>query len=91
MHYELPMDTVLVGNRIFNPSGLDARVSGNGTTLVSGPRDQGLLVDGRDSFIRVSGPGHRHECFGDLTRCLDGRRNSLRRLCRCRYRFVACF
>ena len=71
-HYELPMDQVLAGNRIVNPSGLDARVTGD-ATFVSGARGRGLLVDGRDSFIRVSGPGHRHECFGDLSKCPDGR------------------
>lgn len=73
VHYRLPMDVVLPGNLIANPSGLDARLSGH-VTFVMGPRNRGLLVDGRDSFIRVSGPGHRHECFGDLTRCPNGRR-----------------
>jgi len=72
VHYELPMDSVLAGNRIVNPSGLDARVSGQ-TTFVGGPRDRGLMVDGRDSFIRVTGPGHRHECFGDLSNCPNGK------------------
>ena len=71
MHYELPMDHVLAGNRIVNPSGLDARVSGY-ATFVRGARARGLLVDGRNSYIRVSGPGHRHECFGDLSKCPDG-------------------
>jgi len=65
------MDHVLDGNHIANPSGLDARVSGH-PVFVSGARDRGLLVDGRDSFIRVSGAGHRHECFGDLSRCPNG-------------------
>jgi len=74
VHYELPMDLVLAGNRIANPSGLDSRVSGY-TTFVSGARDRGLMVDGRDSFIRVSGPGHRHECFGDLSKCPNGNSN----------------
>jgi len=73
-HYELPMDHVLAANLISNPSGLDARVSGH-ATFVSGARARGLLVDGRDSFIRVSGPGHRHECFGDLSKCPDGSRH----------------
>ena len=67
------MDHVLAANRIANPSGLDARVSGH-VTFVSGARARGLLVDGRDSFIRVSGPGHRHECFGDLSKCPNGSR-----------------
>jgi len=74
VHYELRMDHVLSGNRIANPSGLDARVSGY-VTYVSGARDGALLVDGRESFIRVSGPGHRHECFGDLGKCPNGRRH----------------
>jgi len=71
VHYELPMDRI-TGNRIANPSGLDARVSGD-ATFVSGARDRGLMVDGSDSFIRVSGPGHRHECLGDISRCPNGR------------------
>jgi len=71
VHYELRMDHVLDGNRIANPSGLDARLSGY-ATYVSGARDGALLVDGRDSFIRVSGAGHRHECFGDLSKCPNG-------------------
>jgi len=77
VHYELPMDSVLEGGRIVNPSGLDARLYGP-LTLVDGPRGDGggggggLLVDGRDSFIRVTGPGHRHECLGDLNYCPDG-------------------
>jgi len=73
VHYELPMDSVEAGNRIVNPSGLDARVSGL-TTFVSGARRRGLLVDGRDSFVRVSGAAHRHECFGDLDNCPSGER-----------------
>ena len=72
------MDHVLPGNRVLNPSGLDARLSGH-ATFVSGARYRALLVDGRDSFIRVSGPGHRHECFGDIDKCPNGRsrRNAL--------------
>ena len=73
VHYELPMDSVEAGNRIVNPSGLDARVSGQ-TTFVSGARWRALLVDGRDSFVRVSGAAHRHECFGDLDNCPSGER-----------------
>ena len=71
VHYELPMDSVLPGGHVVNPSGLDARLTGR-TTFVDGPRHRALLVDGRSSFIRVTGPGHRHECFGDLHNCPDG-------------------
>jgi hypothetical protein len=66
------MDALLTGNRIANPSGLDARAQGY-PPLVRGPRRNAILLNGRDNHVRVSGPAHRHECFGDLDKCPLGK------------------
>ena len=57
---------------LVNPSGLDAKVSGN-PTLVPGVVDKALKIDGRTQKIKVSGPGHRNECFGNLRLCDTGK------------------
>lgn len=70
VHYTLPMD-VIQGRTIVNPSGLDASVSGSvvpGRGIVR----NAIQVNGRETYIRVTGPGHRLECFGDLDQCTLG-------------------
>jgi len=67
-HYQLPMDVMLSGGRIVNPSGLDARATGY-PPFVRGVRHNAVQLNGRDNHVRVSGPAHRHECFGDLDKC----------------------
>ncbi|CAG5122159.1 unnamed protein product, partial [Candidula unifasciata] len=69
-HYQLPMDS-LDKDLIHNPSGLDARVYGN-PQMVRGIHEMALRLDGRSQWIRVSGPGHKKECFGDLDHCPKG-------------------
>ncbi|BFZ21895.1 hypothetical protein BsWGS_24934 [Bradybaena similaris] len=69
-HYQLPMDS-LDRDFVHNPSGLDARVYGN-PELVRGIHEMALRLDGRSQWVRVSGPGHKKECFGDLDHCPKG-------------------
>lgn len=74
-YYELPMDEIKV-QRLVNPSGLDAKAYGS-PTFRRGIRNQALVLDGKDKYIRVSGPAHRSECFGDLDQCPSGKLYSL--------------
>lgn len=67
-HYHLSMDT-LKGNLLEN-DGLEAYVHGL-PILVPGINNTAIEVDSEKS-ITVSGPGHRAECFGDLTKCDQG-------------------
>jgi hypothetical protein len=68
---------VLNVNTIPNPSGLDAQVTGS-PQLVDGVVYKALRIDGARQKIKVSGPGHRNECFGDLTLCPEGKDNFLK-------------
>ena len=56
---------------LVNPSGLDAKVTGD-PDLVSGVVSKAIKIDGRTQKIKVSGPGHRNECFGNLKLCSNG-------------------
>ena len=69
-HYSLPMD-LLMGTTLLNPSGLDASAFGS-PDMVRGVVGQAIRLDGRNSYVRVTGPGHRQECFGDLDKCPSG-------------------
>lgn len=60
------------GTTLVNPSGLDATVFGV-PSLTRGIQGNAIETNGRDKYIRVSGPGHRFECFGDLDKCPNGR------------------
>ena len=71
MYYHLPMDVLNI-NMIPNPSGLDAQVTGS-PQLVDGVVYKALRIDGARQKIKVSGPGHRNECFGDLNLCPEGK------------------
>ncbi|KAL3854429.1 hypothetical protein ACJMK2_013699, partial [Sinanodonta woodiana] len=66
-HYHLPMDTIN-GETLENPSGLDTRVIGQPQTGL-GVMLNSLTIEGKTQWIKVSGPGHRTECFGDLDLC----------------------
>ena len=72
-HYQLPMDLVSL-NTIINPSGLDAKVMGT-TIQLPGVVNDAIRVDGKNSYIQVSGPSHRYECLGDLEKCQLGKYN----------------
>lgn len=61
----------LRGRNIDNPSGLEATVSGS-PQMVPGILENAIQVNGRSSFVRVAGPSHRSECFGDLDLCPHG-------------------
>lgn len=63
---------VIEGDQIPNPSGLDAKVTGN-PQLVRGVVYKALKIDGARQKVKVSGPGHRNECFGDLSLCTEGK------------------
>ena len=63
----------LSGNTVNNPSGLDATVFGNPRLLSRGIKRQALRLDRPGEYLRVAGPGHRYECFGDLDRCNMGK------------------
>ena len=69
--YHLPMDAIR-DRTLVNPSGLDAKVSGN-PQIVPGVVSNALKIDGRTQKIKVSGPGHRSECFGNLRLCNKGK------------------
>lgn len=69
-YYHLPMDA-FSDNKLVNPSGLDAKAIG-APEMVPGVKGQALQIDGQIQKVRVSGPGHRMECFGDLSLCPDG-------------------
>ncbi|GFR98028.1 LOW QUALITY PROTEIN: neurexin-2-alpha, partial [Elysia marginata] len=56
---------------IVNPSGLDSRVYG-GPSLVNGVHSSAIQLDGRGQYVRVAGPYHKRECFGDLDHCPKG-------------------
>lgn len=66
-HYRLPMD-LRVGTTLMNPSGLDAKAIGN-PEMVPGILGKAIRVNGKDTYVQVTGPGHRYECFGDLDKC----------------------
>lgn len=70
-YYHLPMDRVR-DETLLNPSGLDAKIVGS-PSLVPGVIDKAIEIDGRTQMIKVSGPGHRNECFGNLKLCKDGK------------------
>ena len=59
----------LKGNLLENDD-LEAYVHGL-PILVPGVNNTAIEVDSEKS-ITVSGPGHRAECFGDLTKCNQG-------------------
>jgi len=61
----------IVGSSVENPSGLDARVTGS-PRLLSGANGNAIRLDCAVEKVTVSGPGHRQECFGDLSRCPKG-------------------
>ena len=69
-HYTIPMDQIL-DTTIINPSGMDTTAFGS-VELVQGVRGQAVKLDGKNSYIRIAGPGHRYECFGDLDMCPMG-------------------
>ncbi|KAL4216896.1 neuroligin protein binding [Mactra antiquata] len=69
-YYHLPMD-VIEGDQILNPSGLDAKFTGS-PHIVPAVLYTGMKLDCSRQYIKVSGPGHRYECFGDLSLCPDG-------------------
>jgi hypothetical protein len=56
---------------VINPSGLDSQAVGD-VQLVDGVRGKAAQLDGKNTYIRVAGPGHRYECFGDLDMCPMG-------------------
>ena len=70
----------LLGTSSLNPSGLDAEVGGNPRStrelpqVVRGAKGKALQIDATEQFLRVSGPGHRYECFGDLDLCPNGKK-----------------
>ena len=59
---------VIMESILLNPSGLDAMAFGS-ATIIPGVRAHAVLVDGKDSYVRISASGHRLECLGDLTLC----------------------
>ena len=63
---------IIQGTILINPSGLDASVFGS-PVLSPGILGQSIEVDGKDRYIKVSGPSHRYECFGDLDKCPKGK------------------
>ena len=69
--YELPMD-IMLGTTIINPSGLDASAVGS-PSLIRGVSGQAVELDTPAQYVKVSGPGHRYECFGDLDLCNLGK------------------
>lgn len=69
--YELPMD-IMLGSTIINPSGLDASAVGS-PDLVPGVIDRAIRLETPRQYMKVSGPGHRYECFGDLDLCNLGK------------------
>lgn len=64
------MDQILE-TTIINPSGMDTSAIGN-VQLVDGVTNQAIKLDGQNSYVRIAGPGHRYECFGDLDLCPMG-------------------
>ena len=59
---------IMLGTTIINPSGLDASAIGN-PSLVRGVSGRAVELDTPAQYMKVSGPGHRYECFGDLDLC----------------------
>ncbi|KAH9500063.1 hypothetical protein Btru_076507 [Bulinus truncatus] len=68
--YILPMDNI-ENDIVQNPQRLDSRVYGN-PRLVRGVREMALRLDGITQWLRVDGPAHKEECFGDLSHCPKG-------------------
>lgn len=66
-HYALPMD-IMLGTTLINPSGLDASAVG-APALVEGVAGKAVQLNTPRQYVKVSGPGHRLECFGDLDLC----------------------
>ena len=66
-HYYLPMDSVY-GEMLINPSGLDSSAIGR-PKFTRGIINKALVMDTRHQYIKVTGPGHRYECLGDLDLC----------------------
>ncbi|CAE1310992.1 unnamed protein product [Acanthosepion pharaonis] len=69
MVYYLPMDAYQNGT-LKNPSGLYVNVFG-GPKFTRGVLNRALVIRGHQ-WIRVAGPAHRQECFGDLDLCPEG-------------------
>ena len=63
---------IMLGTTIINPSGLDASAVGN-PSLVRGVSGRAVELDTPAQYVKVSGPGHRFECFGDLDLCNLGK------------------
>ena len=55
-----------------NPSGLDATVYGQPISI-KGAKNNALLIDGKNQYLKVSGRRHRKECLGDLELCFEGK------------------
>ena len=62
----------MLGTTIINPSGLDASAVGS-PSLVKGVSGRAVELDTPTQYVKVSGPGHRYECFGDLDLCNLGK------------------
>ena len=63
---------IMLGTTIINPSGLDASAVGS-PSLVRGVSGRAVELDTPTQYVKVSGPGHRYECFGDLDLCNLGK------------------
>ena len=63
---------IMLGTTIINPSGLDASAVGS-PSLVRGVSARAVELDTPTQYVKVSGPGHRYECFGDLDLCNLGK------------------
>ena len=63
---------LITGDTIENPSGLDAMAVGQ-PTLIPGVQGKAIRLHTPEQYVRVSGPSHRQECFGDLDKCPNGR------------------
>ena len=63
---------IMLGTTIINPSGLDASAVGS-PSLVRGVSGRAVELDTPSQYVKVSGPGHRYECFGDLDLCNLGK------------------
>ena len=63
---------IMLGTTIINPLGLDASAVGS-PSLVRGVSGRAVELDTPTQYVKVSGPGHRYECFGDLDLCNLGK------------------
>jgi len=60
------------GRLLVNPSGLDSIVH-HRPARVRGALNGAIQIDGKSQWVEVTGPGHRYECFGDLSLCPEGK------------------